>query len=76
MKKQSPTPKQKAEAEFNEKVNKAITELKALAKKHGEKVVRTASYRLWRALSEKDRAQKTIQEKEKELAQLKSKFKL
>lgn len=76
MKKQSPTLKQKQEAEFSKRVDKAISDLKLLSKKHGEQVVRTASYRLWRALSEKDRAQRTIQEKEKELAQLKSKFKV
>lgn len=70
------TPKQKADVEFEKKVAKAVSEIKVLVRRNGENVVRTASYRLWRALSEKERAQKTIKEKEKELAQLKSKFKL
>lgn len=66
MKKQ--TEKQKSEIEFAKKVDKAISDIKLLVKKHGEQAVR--------AMSEKDRAQQIIQEKEKELAQLKGKYKL
>lgn len=66
--------RKKREAEFARKVDSAMTDVKKLVKRYGIKVVSTATYRLHRAISQKEKAQAMIQQKEKELAQLKGKY--
>ena len=70
------TPKQKEEQKFQVKIDKTITDLKKLTKKHGYEVSRRASFIYFRSLSEKSKAIEEIKKRELELSKLKKKYKI
>ncbi len=70
------TPKQKEEKEFNNKVKKAMTDVKSLSKKHGLIVLKRASFLYWRSLSEKANALEKIKESEEEINRIKKQYRI
>ncbi len=70
------TEKQKQEKEFMKKVNKAMTDVKKLSKKHGLDVLKRASFLYWRSLSQKADALMQIEESEGQIRKLKKEYKI
>ncbi len=76
MKMKKLTPKQKEERKFQDKIDKAMTDIKKLTKKHGHDVLKKASFIYFRSLSEKSKALEEIKKRESELSTLKKKYKI
>ena len=68
------TPKQKEERKFQDKIDKAMIDIKKLTKKHGHEVSRRATFIYFRSLSEKSKAIQEIKKRELELSKLKKKY--